>query len=222
MTRWWYATVALVVAAAAGSYGVYHFAYDRLPERIPIHWGISGEPDGWVGKDSTFVVFALWPLIMAGLAGLAVVLPWLSPKHFAVEPFRATADYIFMLAVALMGFLFALSFWGALDPELPQGKVLMAGLFLFFGLLGNVLGRVRRNFYIGIRTPWTLANEAVWDRTHRLGAWLMTGAGAVGFVAALAGVPGWICFTVLMVAVLFPVLYSLVLYKRLERAGQLG
>lgn len=222
MTRWSLVSVALVVAATIGSFVVYQTSYDRLPEQIPIHWNIHGEPDGFVAKDNTFMVFALGPLAMALLTALGAALPWLSPKRFEVRAFRETADFVVMLAVALIGFIDAVSLWGALDPAFPQGKVLIAGMFLFLGLVGNVLGRVRRNFYIGIRTPWTLADGTVWDRTHRLGAWLLTATGAVGFVAVLLGVPPWLCFVVLMAAVLVPAVYSLVLYKRLERAGQIG
>src|SRR5262245_17683179 len=73
------------------------------------------------------------------------------------------------------------------------GRLMVGGMFLFFALLGNVLGKVKRNFFMGVRTPWTLASETVWTRTHRLAAWLWTGGGLVGLVAVLAGAPlGWL------------------------------
>ena len=67
------------------------------------------------------------------------------------------------------------------------GRALIGGMFLFFALLGNVMGKVRKNFYIGIRVPWTLASDRVWNDTHRLAAWLMVGGGILGFLLVILG-----------------------------------
>jgi uncharacterized membrane protein len=99
-------------------------------------------------------------------------------------------------------------------------RVLMSGLFLCFALIGNVLGKVRRNFWIGVRTPWTLASERVWIATHRLAARLMVGAGLLLSVIVWLGAPIALCFWLLMASLLVPAIHSLLLYKRLEREGQ--
>jgi uncharacterized membrane protein len=161
---------------------------------------------------------------MAHMVLLAWLLPWLSPKGFEVEGFASTFAYGMMLVVALFGFIHALSLSAAIQGEdgFDLGRWLIAGMFLFFALIGNVLGKVRRNFWMGVRTPWTLASESVWIQTHRLTAWLFVVGGLVGLIAVVAGVPPVWCFIGFMVAlVLVPILYSLVLYKRLERAGKL-
>jgi uncharacterized membrane protein len=80
---------------------------------------------------------------------------------------------------------------------------------------------VKPNFWMGVRTPWTLADPQVWTQTHRVAAWTFVAVGVAGFVAALAGVPPVWCFGLLIAGALWPVVYSLVLYKRLERAGRL-
>jgi uncharacterized membrane protein len=100
-------------------------------------------------------------------------------------------------------------------------RMLIGGIFLFFTLLGNVLGKVRRNFWIGVRTPWTLANEYVWNQTHRVAAWLYTAIGILGLAAVLIGINLIAVFIVFMIGLLFPVPYSLYLYKRLQREGRL-
>jgi uncharacterized membrane protein len=88
-----------------------------------------------------------------------------------------------------------------------------------------VLGKVRRNFYMGVRTPWTLASERVWNDTHRLAAKMFVGAGVIGLVAVVLPVPlpaVIISVVVLMIiAGLTPAVYSLILYKRLEKLGEL-
>jgi uncharacterized membrane protein len=222
MTRWGYAAVALVLAMFAGSLVAQVGFDDRLPDKVPIHWNIRGEADGWVDKDQTFVVYYLSPTIMAGLIGLClVVLPWASPRNFAVEAFRRTYDYVIFLVAGLFAFVHAAILTGEFGGDLFAEGWLTAGFFLFFALLGNVMGKVKKNFWMGVRTPWTLADTAVWDRTHRVAAWTYTGVGVVGAVAALAGLHPAACFALLIAGALWPVPYSLLLYKRLEREGRL-
>jgi uncharacterized membrane protein len=224
MTRWLILSILLTLAAFGGSLYVYEFEYDRLPERVPIHWNIRGEPDGWVSKHDVIWTFLLMPAVMAGTIVLTAILPWLSPKPFDVERFRDTYGYLMALVVALFGFIHFLVLFGSLEPPgtFDLGRWLVGGIFLLFALIGNVLGRTRRNFWIGVRTPWTLASETVWIQTHRLTAWLFVLIGIAGFAAVVAGVPLVWCFAAFMtVAVFVPVLYSLALYKRLERQGRL-
>jgi uncharacterized membrane protein len=221
MTRWLYLSIALTVAALAGALYLYFVQYDQLPERIATHWDIHFEPDHWVPKAGVLGHFLVLPGIMAGITLLTLVLPWLSPRSFEVEPFRATYGYVMALVVALMGYLDVVFLWASLKQGAWMYQLLVGGIFLFFALLGNVLGRVRRNFWMGVRTPWTLASEAVWNQTHRVAAWLFVAGGVAGFVAVLIGVPPLWCFVGLIVVALWPVLYSLLLYKRLEKQGRL-
>jgi uncharacterized membrane protein len=148
-------------------------------------------------------------------------LPWLSPRNFAVESFRATYDYVFCIVTALFLYLQVVILWSQFAGGTLADRWLTGGMFLFFALVGNVLGKVRSNFWMGVRTPWTLASERVWNQTHRVAAWVFVVVGLAGFVAALVGVPPVVCFALLIAGALAPVVYSLVLYKRLERAGQL-
>jgi len=224
MTRWLYLSVALTLLALGASLYVWNVRYDDLPENVPTHWDANFNPDGFAPKQEVWKVFFILPLVMAGLCGLTLLLPWLSPKHFEVDTFRGTYGYIMMLVVALMGYLHVATLWGAMQPEENRTifmRFFLGGICLFLALLGNVLGKVRRNFWMGVRTPWTLASEAVWNQTHRLAAWLWVAAGVLGFVAALAGVSLIVSFVGLMVAALYPVLHSLILYKVLEKQGRL-
>ncbi len=221
MNRWMCVAGVLTALAALGSAYVYVVCYDDLPAQVPTHWNIQGEPDGWTPKENTFTTFFLMPLVMAGMIGLAYLLPWLSPRQFDLDRFRDTYGYVMALVVDLFGYLHVVILWGSLHAEQSIIRWLVGGIFLFFALMGNVLGRVRRNFWVGVRTPWTLASEAVWIQTHRLSAWLFVAAGVGGFVAVLAGVPMEVCFFGLIGAALVPVVYSLVLYKRLEKQGKL-
>jgi uncharacterized membrane protein len=219
MTRVYWAGSILLVALAAGAAA---WLAPTLPDQIPTHWNIRNEVDGYGGKWTLFIM----PAVMVGLLALFYVLPALSPKSFEVDTFKPTYLYIMMLVVGLFAYI-----QGALlymvrqsvtnGSPVPFGQVFIAGMFLFFGLMGNVMGKVRKNFYIGIRVPWTLASDRVWNDTHRMAGRLWVAAGIVGFGLNLLGVPIFIPIILLVAAGLVPVAYSFFHYKALERRGAL-
>ncbi len=227
MNRWLYVMAAVTLLALAASLYVFANRDRLLAPEVPTHWGIRGEPDAWTPRDNMLPQLIMMPAVMGLILVLTYVLPWISPKHFGVDEFRDTFNYLMMLVVGLMAYLDAVILTAYLHPEKVQdhtldvGRLMCVGIFPFFALLGNQLGKVRRNFWMGVRTPWTLASEQVWTQTHRLAAWVFVAVGVTGFVLALADVSLVICFALLMVGALVPVAYSLVLYKRLEREGRL-
>ena len=102
----------------------------------------------------------------------------------------------------------------------PIDKAVPAGLFVMLVLAGNPMGKVRRNFYLGIRTPWTLASERVWYATHRLAARLMVASGLLGLAVLALGAPAWLLLVLALAWAPLAVLYSLLQYKRLEHTAQ--
>ncbi len=207
--------VGVLLTAAALLYAAY--LYPALPERVPTHWNWRGDVDGWMPK--TWGAF--YPAgFMALFALMIVLLPWLSPRNFRVDTFRETFNYCMVVTVVLMGYLQVITVQAGLHPDTDIRKGLFAGLFLFFALLGNVLGKVRRNFWIGVRTPWTLSSDTVWNATHRLAARLYVAAGLAGALAVWLGVPIALCATLFVVVLFVPVVHSLILYKRMEADGR--
>jgi uncharacterized membrane protein len=224
VTRWLYISIALTLVTLAASLYVYQARDTLLPEKVPVHWNAEGKADSFVSREdhgSLLLYLLLMPGVMALMVGLTLLLPWLSPKHFEIDRFRGTFGYIMALVVALFAYLQVANVLGMMERPLDTVKLVIGGMMLFFALLGNVMGKVRRNFYVGVRTPWTLASDAVWEPTHRLAAWLMVVGGVVGFVLVVAGVPFYYCLIVVLTCILVPVPYSLWLYKKLEREGKL-
>ncbi len=211
--------ILLLVAANCAFVAVLH---TQLPERVPTHWNMHGQADDW-GSKWTFTL--LMPSVQAGIAGLMLVLPLLGPLRRNMQDFRVIYGRI---AVAISLMLFALSVIIGLKTagaDIPIGTAVAMVLGLSFVVLGNWFGKIRRNFYVGIRTPWTLASDYVWDRTHRLGGRLFVLAGAV--VALVAPfVAEWIVFIVLMTCVLgaslWTIVYSYVCYRRHGEKDDLG
>jgi uncharacterized membrane protein len=215
MERKYYLSAAAVIAAATAGIAV---AYPHLPATVPLHWNAHGQVNGWGPKWSLF----LWgPAMMAGIVLLFWALPWLSPRHFEVDSFRATYLYIMLVLVALMGYTSVLILAASLGIMVDISRAVIGGVSLLVALMGNVLGKVRRNFYIGVRTPWTLANEHVWNATHRFAGRTFFAGGLVGLACALLGAPFWLAFAAILTGALLPAVYSLIIYKQLEQRGEL-
>lgn len=215
-----YWIIAFILVAIAG--GAPAWLYGSLPDQIPSHWNIRGEVDGYGGKWTLFI----FPVMMAGMLVMFYFLPALSPKHFEVDTSRSTYLYIMVLVVGLFAYMHGVMLYVihqtvAKEATIDLGRAFVAGMFLFFGLMGNVIGKVRKNFYIGIRVPWTLASDRVWNDTHRLAAWVWVAAGAIGFAMIVLGAPLFAAIGVLVLSALIPVIYSFVHYKSLERRGAL-
>jgi len=205
------------VAAMLVVLGMIALIYPELPARVPVHWNAAGEIDGWDARHTLLIHSAF----LAGLAALWLVLPKVSPQRFAVDGFEGTWWFSGMLMVCLVAYIQCVLLWAAWKPGFPMDRAVLGGLGLLFVLLGNVMGKVRRNFWLGIRTPWTLANERVWYATHRLAARSMVAGGLLPLLAAFGVLPGAVAVVAMVASALVPVVFSLVYYKRLERAGTL-
>ena len=193
--------------------------FPSLPDPMPTHWNASGEIDGWSPK---LLGAFLMPLIMAGIVALFAALPRISPRGFAVDDesrgFRAIeiSTVAFMLCIHIVVLL--VSTGTRIDMSILM-PMLVGALFV---ILGNYMTKMRRNFFIGIRTPWTLADEDVWYRTHRLGGRVFVIAGIALMIVPFAGAAQHAAFlTIALMAAAIPIVYSYVIYRRMyERNGE--
>lgn len=206
---WWSIPVFVLVLAATA------LVYRDLPDTIPVHWNAAGEVDGYGSRGTLF----LQPLIMGLMVLLWPALPAVSPDRFRVEGFSDTWWFSGMVVVALFAYIQGVLLTVLAHGALDIGRALFGGIGIAFVLLGNVLGKVKRNFWLGVRTPWTLASDRVWYATHRLAGKTAVAGGLVVLAAALIGLPPYVSVAALLAGALAPVAYSLIYYKRLERAG---
>lgn len=211
--RYLLASILIVAATLAVSLTL----YQRLPESVPVRWNAAGEADGYGSPAHLFIISAA----MLAFLGLWAVLPRLSPRHFSVEEFKQTWWYTGLIVVCLMAWLQVVAVWGAMTGSVEVPRALVGGIAVFTVLLGNVIGKVRRNFWFGIRTPWTLANERVWYSTHRMAAKSMVVTGLLALACVLAGLHPMMGVGLVMAGMLLPAAWSLVYYKRLEKSGKL-
>jgi len=205
---------ALLVIAAMWAFAL--AVYPRLPRRIPTHWDIHVEVNGWGGRGAAF----LFPAVALAFSLLMEVLPRIDPRRANWEKFGGEVRLIVNVFVLFMAWIQGATLGAALGWNVDIGRAVLGGVGVLFVVIGNYLPRIRSNWFFGIRTPWTLASERVWRETHRLGGRTFV-AGGVAMV--LAGfVPSPLATGVAVVAVgiaaLIPVVYSYLAWRR-EAAG---
>lgn len=193
----------------AASFALTAALYARLPDAVPTHLGIDGA-DGFVAKPvGPFVV----PLL--GLLAYAITARVLARMGRArdVVPVAMAAFFLVIVVVMLRAAL----------GDAPDGsRTIAAAGGVLLAVVGNYFGTLRRNHWVGIRTPWTLADDEVWRRTHRLAGWLLVAGGPLTCVAALAGAPFAIAFAPTACAALVSTVYSYVIYRRVRATGALS
>lgn len=194
-------------AAIIGAIGAFAaLMYPRLSSAVPMHWDINGKIDSWLPK-STAVGTMIG--LMVGVLILFQVMPLLSPKNFRVDGFLPTYNVIRVVVLGLVGYVNIVALLTAMELAFDPARALIGGLMLFLAVVGNYLGKVRKNLWIGIRVPWTLASDKNWIATHRMAAWLLVATGILGATAAFAGAPLAILSYFLVGALILPVFYSL-------------
>ena len=217
MTRassYWMSAFVLIASAIVAT----AWLYPQLPDRLPTHWNIQGKADAWGPKSSAWII----PGVMVGLLGLFRIVPRLGPRSKAIDPHGSAYLTVMLTGVALMGAIHALMLRAAFVPWFDIVRAMVACLMPGLALIGTVMGRIKPNLYMGIRTTWTLANDRVWAETHRIGGRWLVGAGIFGCLAALSPLPIWVAPLPLVLAIVRPILFSFRLYKQMERAGTLN
>jgi uncharacterized membrane protein len=187
--------------------------YPHLPSQIPIHWNIQGHIDNFATK-SFWSVFLI-PLVTFGIFLLLLFTPYIDPRKEKYLNFL-TVYRILRLSLVLFFFFTTIIVWAStMGAPLPVGKLIPGAISVLFIIIGNFLGKVRRNYFVGIKTPWTLQNETVWNRTHRLGGKCFAAAGVLGLLGLLLPVH-WaftLFFSVTVAAAIVPIIYSYLLSK---------
>jgi uncharacterized membrane protein len=186
--------------------------YPMLPEQVPSHWNWQGEVDSYASR--AFGAFFA-PLLAVGLYLLMLVVPLIDPRRDNYVRFAGVYRLMRWSFVLFFAGLYAVTVGVALGYNLDAGLLVKAGVALLFTLLGNIMGQLKHNYFVGIKTPWTLASEEVWQRTHRLGAkvWVLGGLICLVLspVRALWGAYAFLACIVLMALV--PIVYSYVVFR---------
>ncbi len=183
-------TVWIMIIMVVFTVGVSAWYFGRLPDIVPTHWNAEGKVNSYGSK---WISLLIMPITVILMSVLTVILPKVSPKQFEIEKFEGAFDNIMLMIVGLMTYLHVVILEATANPKVDIGKWLVGGILIFFAWMGNLLGKTRRNFFMGIRTPWTLASDKVWLATHRLAGKLMVIGGLGGVLGMLLGIPPFVC-----------------------------
>ena len=206
--RKWIPLLVIAVAFVASA-----AVYQDLPARMPTHWNVSGEVDGWSSRP--WGAFMIPGMLLVMLAAF-YLLPRIDPRGSNYAKFRGTYEIVIFAIMAFMLGVHFIVLAASLGRDISVDRVMPVGVGILFMVIGNLLPRMRPNWFIGVRTPWTLSSDRVWDRTHRFGGWLFVAAGELILLSGL--VAPQLAYAVLIgsvVAVSVGLLaYSYIIWKR--------
>lgn len=186
--------------------------YPSLPDTIPTHWNIYGEVDGYSPKWMALILGSI-PFIMSLLFW---ILPKIDPNRQSFLKFSKAYERVKILLILFLIVMQVVTLAVSLGYEIPIDLVVKLGIAIIFIVMGNYLGQVKPNYTFGIRTPWTLASEEVWTKTHRVTSYWMVSCGLLMIITSfIAGMIGFILyFGCILIPTIFSIAYSFYLYQK--------
>ncbi|MCX6784978.1 MAG: SdpI family protein [Candidatus Komeilibacteria bacterium] len=194
------------------------YFYSVFPDRVPMHWNINGQVDSW---GSAFSGAFILPMILIGMYILFVLIPFIDPKKEKYEQFAKVYKVFRILIMLVMFGVYLIASANALGYAVRVEIWIPVIIGLLFMVMGNYFGKIKPNWFMGIRTPWTLSSEEVWNKTHRLGGKLFMILGLLMLITPFWHLPSairfWLVIIPVLLVALVPMVYSYVIYKRIKK-----
>ncbi len=194
------------------------YFYTQLPDRVPTHWGVNGEVNGWSSK-----TFAVWffPALTLLVYGLLSLFPLIDPLKKNIETFANLYYWFKVVFVLFMGGMFGATIYAGLGHPINMQMLVMLGIAVLFLFIGLILPKIKKNYTIGIRLPWTLHSEIVWDKTHKFGGKVFIAVAVL--MAILAFVKGvyafWILIGLIVLMLAAVMIYSYLEFRKIQRGA---
>jgi len=187
--------------------------YNRLPEQMASHWNENSQVDGYMSR---FWGAFMMPLVVLGMLAVFLVIPNIDPLKANIAKFRGQFNTFITLIVAFMTYVHILTMlWNLGYDQFNMGSAMLPALGLVFIFAGIMMRKAKRNFFIGIRTPWTLSSDTVWDEIHRIGSILFIASGIIAMLGVFfEKIAIWLVLVPVLGSTIFLLVYSYVLYQR--------
>jgi len=199
----------IVAVAVVASLAV----YPRMPATVPTHWDVAGRPNGWSSRQ-----WGAWvmPVVLLAMAVLIRFLPTIDPRGNNYSKFSGAFEGIIISVMLFTLGLHVIVLMAALGYPVAMQRVLPLGIGVLLVVIGNLLPRARPNWFVGIRTPWTLSSDRVWEKTHRLGGKLFVAAGILSVLGALVvpAVAHIVMFCSIAIAAASALIYSYLEWRK--------
>jgi len=192
--------------------------WNQLPDQMASHWNANDQVDGTMPK---FWGVFMMPLITLGLMALLLIIPNIDPLKANIAQFRGTFNIFIVLIIVFMLYIHKLTLaWSLGYQNFKMSAAMLPFVGVIFIAIGYMLRKAKRNFFIGIRTPWTLSSDTVWDKTHQLGSVLFMLSGALAIVGGFFGgmTAFWLMFIPLIGSTVFLLVYSYLMYQKETKA----
>jgi Predicted integral membrane protein len=191
------------------------WVYPHLPDQVPRHWNLRGEPNAYFSR--TYGAF-FPPLMVVGLYLLMLFMPIIDPKRDNYRRFTPAYTFLRWTMVLLISAIYISTILTALGYPVNEGLLVRALLAVLFIIIGNFMGQFRHNYFVGIKTPWTLANEDVWQQTHRLGSkiWVIGGLVCLAVSVSNSDWAAILYFVSLILMTIIPIVYSYIIFRKLN------
>ena len=192
------------------------WSYPQLPSVVVSHWNFYGQPDGWMSREFHVIFF---PLMLIGMYIMFNLMPKFDPKSERYQEFAGVYLIIRNAILLVLASVFAAATFSNLGYAINIGATVAGVIGLLMIILGNYFGKLKRNWFVGIRTPWSLSSENVWNRTHRLGGRLFMIWGLALIMSPwLAPTLAFIIlFGGIIVIMSWVMIYSYLLYKKEQK-----
>ena len=208
-----YEITAGVIFLASLALAVY--VYPLLPETVASHWNAAGEVNGYM---SAFWGAFIMPIVAGVILIIFMIIPRVDPHKENIEKFQPVFGRFIVLMMLFLLYLYGLTLWWNFGGRPNMSQFLAPAFAVLFYYVGVLVGAAKMNYTIGIRTPWTLHNEVVWQKTHRLGGKLFRASGVIAlfgfFFPALAV---WLMLIPVLGTSIFTVVYSYLEFRRQTR-----
>lgn len=155
----------ILIWLTLGVFGFGVYFYPQLPEQMASHWNASGQVDGYM--DKFWGVFFV-PALMSALYALFMMVPQIDPLKNNFKDFEREYNLFWVAMMLFFVFIFGLQVSWNLGIEFDFGTAMVIALGVLWFFVGSAIGNAKQNWFIGIRTPWTLSNKKVWKNTHLL------------------------------------------------------
>jgi len=190
--------------------GIYY--YPQMPEKLASHWNAQGQVDGYTSK---FWGLFLMPIISVGMLLLFILIPRIDPLKSNIQQFRKYFDGFVVLIMVFLFYLYLLTiFWNS-GYTFNMITFLSPAFAILFYYSGILIENAKRNWFIGIRTPWTMSSDKVWDKTHKIGGKLFKIAGVVTLLAIFFETYAiYIIVVPLIMVSIYTVVYSYFEYQK--------
>lgn len=199
------------------SFAVAFYSYEEITaDVIASHWNSEGEIDSYMSK---FWGLFLFPLILVGVYLLFIVIPIIDPLKKNIEKFRGYYDLLIVIIMLFVFYVFILAIVANLGYSFNMTVMILPVIGLLFVSIGSIMKKLKRNWFIGIRTPWTLSSDVVWKKTHELGGVLFKVVGVLIVLGIFAPMKYllWFILVPVLTMVILLVVYSYLEYRKIKK-----